>query len=82
MSLICLGIVFYLDPYQKIAEYFKLISVARVWKMLYGHVVKALKLERFSFIGKVTMANRYALVLVSWSVWFPRKNSMQFAHIN
>lgn len=50
--------------------------------MLYGHVVKALKLERFSFIGKVTMANRYALVLVSWSVWFPRKNSMQFAHIN
>jgi uracil phosphoribosyltransferase len=33
--------------------------VVRVWRMLYEHVVKASRLGRFLFIGKVTMVSRF-----------------------
>jgi hypothetical protein len=41
-----------------------LTPVARVWRMLYEHVVKASRLGRFLFIGKVTMVSRFVKALL------------------
>ncbi|XP_011037766.1 PREDICTED: uridine kinase-like protein 4 isoform X2 [Populus euphratica] len=38
-----------------------LLGVARVWRMLYEHVVKASRLGRFLFIGKVTMVSSLSM---------------------
>ncbi|XP_073268782.1 uridine kinase-like protein 3 isoform X2 [Populus alba] len=55
-----------------------LLGVARVWRMLYEHVVKASRLGRFLFIGKVTMVSSLSMKSyhkISWidtcCYWIP-----------